>query len=77
MMTKIRRNHGKCGNRNGIYELRLVIYLCANLFLLKKGKREKWEDEGGCDNIMSEEKRKLFVMNLFSCSELFVQLSSD
>lgn len=51
-------NHRESDNKNEIYELRLVIYLCANLLLQKKGRRvrEKWlGGGGGCDNIMSLE----------------------
>lgn len=32
-MSDTRENHGECDNKNEIYDLRLVIYLCANLLL--------------------------------------------
>lgn len=34
--TRRDENHRKCDNKNEIYELRLVIYLCANLLLQKE-----------------------------------------
>lgn len=56
-------NHRKCDNKNEIYELRLVIYLCANLLLQSDGRGR------GCDFIMSHEKGKVvFTQKSFSCS---------
>lgn len=52
-----RKNHRKCDNKNQIYELRLVIYLCANLLLQRN---KKGRIRGGCDIIMSLESEKVF-----------------
>lgn len=65
--TRSRKNHRKCDNKNEIYELRLVIYLCANS-LLQKNKRGRIG--GGCDIIMSLESGKSF-------QEMFFPMQND
>lgn len=57
-MEKRDENHRKCDNKNEIYELRLVIYLCANLLLQTKG---------GCDTLChfwSEGEKKFYFCKI-------------
>lgn len=66
---KRKKNHRKCDNKNEIYELRLVIYLCANL-LLPKEKAMKTKRGVQRHYYVTSEKEKMgFKKNLFHASK--------
>lgn len=63
-----KENHRKCDNKNEIYELRLVIYLCANL-LLQKEKAMKTKRGRVRHYYVTSEKKKVFKKNLFHAAK--------